>query len=86
LTLVPYAGMARSPRHHSLHEGREEYLSALYQARHKTTRACAVVKIRGDLYERLLWAIDDVAEKITGDREYLWIDDPSRSSSSRAEE
>jgi hypothetical protein len=80
--------MARSPRHHSLHEGREEYLSALYQARHKTTRACAVVKIRGDLYERmerLLWAIDDVAEQITGDREYLWIDDPSRRSSQRRE-
>jgi hypothetical protein len=44
------------------------------------------VKIRGDLYERLerlLWAIDDVAEQITGDREYLWIDEPGRKSISK---
>jgi hypothetical protein len=76
--------MARPLRHHRLHNS-EEYLAALYRARHMTTRACSVVKIRGELYEsleRLLWAIDDVAEKITGDRQYLWVDDPSRKSNS----
>jgi hypothetical protein len=79
--------MTRTPRHHRLQDS-EDYLAALSDARRRTTRACAVVKIRGELYERLerlLWAIDDVAEKITGDREYLWIDNPNRPSGTRAD-
>ncbi len=80
--------MSRMPRQHRLLEGRDECLAPSISALQDDARLCAVVKIRGDLYERLerlLWAIDDVAETITGDREYLWIDDPSRSAGHRRE-
>ena len=56
---------------------RHELLTAIEQCRKASIDALRRAPCTGDIYARtsaLIAAIDDVAELLTGDREYFWLE------------